>query len=227
MSSTPALAGRLIAMLDFLVRLFTENGYLSVFVVLMICGFGLPIPEDISLVAGGVMSGLGYANVHTMCAVAIVGILAGDVLMFVLGRIYGERALRLRWVAYLLTPRRYAMVQAKFSRYGNRLMFIARFLPGLRSPIYLTAGMTRRVSFMRFFLLDTFAALISAPIWVYLGYYGAKNHEWLLTWLDRGKIIVMLVAALILFFVARYFWKRTARRRTLLRLRQSRRKPQA
>ncbi len=211
-------------MLDFLVSLFTQNGYVAVFIVLMVCGFGLPIPEDITLVAGGVIAGLGYANVHLMVAIGIVGILAGDVLMFMLGRHYGERALRLRWVAYLLTPRRYAMVQAKFSRFGNRLMFVARFLPGLRSPIYLTAGMTRRVSFMQFFLLDAFAALISAPIWVYLGYYGAQNHEWLLKWLDRGKVIVLVVAAIILAVVVRYFWRRSTRRRTLLRLRQSRRR---
>jgi len=211
-------------MLDFLVSLFTQNGYVAVFIVLMVCGFGLPIPEDITLVAGGVIAGLGYANVHLMVAIGIVGILAGDVLMFMLGRHYGERALRLRWVAYLLTPRRYAMVQAKFSRFGNRLMFVARFLPGLRSPIYLTAGMTRRVSFMQFFLLDAFAALISAPIWVYLGYYGAQNHEWLLKWLDRGKFIVMGVAAVILAMVVIYFWRRTARKHALQRLRLTRRR---
>ncbi|HET9033371.1 MAG TPA: DedA family protein [Dokdonella sp.] len=211
-------------MLDFLVNVFTQNGYAAVFIVLMICGFGLPIPEDITLVAGGVIAGLGYANVHVMCAVGILGILAGDVLMFVLGRIYGERALRLRWIAYLMTPRRYALVQAKFSRYGNRLMFIARFLPGLRSPIYLTAGMTRRISFVQFFLMDAFAALISAPIWVYLGYYGAQNHEWLLKWLDRGKFIVMALVAVILTGVVFYFWRRTARKRELMHLRQSRRK---
>ncbi len=213
-------------MLDFLVSAFTQNGYVAVFIVLMICGFGLPVPEDITLVAGGVIAGLGYANVHVMAAVGIVGILAGDVLMFMLGRHYGERALRLRWIAYLLTPKRYALVQAKFSRYGSRLMFIARFLPGLRSPIYLTAGMTRRISFIRFFLLDALAALISAPIWVYLGYYGAQNHEWLLKWLDRGKVIVMVVAAIILAVIVRYFWRRSARRRALLRLRQTRRQQQ-
>jgi membrane protein DedA with SNARE-associated domain len=222
--STPATSGLLIDMLDTLIRFFTENGYLAVFTVLMICGFGLPIPEDISLVAGGVIAGLGYANVHLMALVAFVGVIAGDVLMFIIGRVWGERVLRVRWIAYLLTPRRYAQVQAKFSRFGNRVMFVARFLPGLRSPIYLTAGMTGRVSFMRFFLLDSLAALISVPIWVYLGYYGAQNHEWLLKWLGRGKVIVMLVAVTILALVFRYFWRRTARRRALLRLRQSRRK---
>lgn len=213
-------------MLDTLITFFTANGYLAVFIVLMICGFGVPIPEDITLVAGGVIAGLGYANVHTMVVVGLLGVLTGDSLMFIVGRIFGERALRLRWVAYLLTPRRYAQVQAKFSRYGNRLMFIARFLPGLRSPIYLTAGMTRRVSFLRFFLLDGLAALISVPIWVYLGYYGAQNHEWLLTWLGRGKVIVLIVVCILVALAIWYFWRRSARRRTILRMRKLRRSRQ-
>lgn len=224
LSPAPVAAGQLMELLNTLIGIFTENGYLAVLVVLMICGFGLPIPEDITLVAGGVIAGLGYANVHVMVVVGITGVLAGDAIMFMIGRVFGERALRLRWVAYLLTPRRYALVQAKFSRFGNRLMFVARFLPGLRSPIFLTAGMTRRVSFLRFILLDGFAALISVPIWVYLGNYGAQNHEWLLTWLGRGKVILLIGALLVVALIVRYFWRRSARMRTLMHIRERRRR---
>lgn len=209
-------------LLDALIHLFTANGYLAVFVVLMVCGFGIPIPEDITLVAGGVIAGLGYANVHVMCAVGIAGALGGDALMFLIGRHLGSRALRLRWVALLLTPRRYARVQSKFSRYGSRLMFVARFLPGLRSPIFLTAGMTRRVSFTRFILLDGFAALISVPIWVYLGYYGAQNHDWLLLWLKRGKTGIAVVLGVLAVLLLVMLWRRLRRRERLRRLRHSR-----
>lgn len=223
----PASVSPLMDLLDTLIRFFTENGYLAVFVVLLICGFGVPIPEDITLVAGGVIAGLGYANVHVMCVVGLIGVLAGDSTMFIIGRVFGTRALRLRWVAYLLTPRRYARVQAKFSRHGTRLMFVARFLPGLRSPIYLTAGMTRRVSFLKFLALDGLAALISVPLWVYLGYYGAQNHEWLLTWLRRGKFVVFAVLAVLAVIVFIYYRRRILRRRSLLRLRELRRKQRA
>ena len=207
-------------MLDTLVHLFTQYGYHAVFITLMICGFGLPVPEDITLAAGGVIAGLGYANEHLMVAVGIGGVLAGDTLMFVLGRIYGERLLRFRPVALLLTPQRYALVQAKFARYGNRLMFVARFLPGLRSPIYLTAGMTRRVSFIRFFLMDTAAAAVSVPIWVYLGYYGAANHEWLLRWLGRGKAVIGLFTLIVIALASVWIWRRWRRRRDVLGRRQ-------
>ena len=53
-------------MLSLLEAFFTQYGYAAVFFVLVACGFGVPIPEDVTLVAGGVISGLGYANVHIM-----------------------------------------------------------------------------------------------------------------------------------------------------------------
>jgi len=192
----------LMDLLERLIDIFGQNGYLAVFIALMLCGAGVPLPEDITLVAGGVITGLGYGNVHTMFAVSMVGVLLGDSTMFLLGRKYGTRVLKVRFVARLLTPERYAKVQEKFARYGNRMMFFARFLPGMRTAVYISAGATHRVSFWRFFLLDGCAALISVPIWVYLGYFGANNHQWLAMWIRRGQtgLWIALVVALVLLF---------------------------
>jgi membrane protein DedA with SNARE-associated domain len=213
--------------LDLLIRLFTVHGYVAVFVVLLICGFGVPIPEDISLVAGGIIAGLGYADLHTMCAVGLAGVLVGDSAVFLVGRVFGVRALKVRWVAHLLTPRRYAQVQAKFARYGNRLMFVARFLPGLRTAVFLTAGMSHRVSFLRFLLLDGVAALLSVPVWVHLGYYGASNREWLLGWIKRGQGGIAAVAVVLVALAAWALWRRASRRRSLLRAHRTRRAARA
>ena len=193
--------------LQFLITIFTEYGYAAVFLVLLICGFGVPIPEDITLVAGGVISGLGYAHVHTMVAVGMLGVLIGDSCMFLAGRYYGQRLLEHRYFARMMTPERYAAVQDKFERYGNRVLFVARFLPGLRAPIYLSAGMSRRVTYLRFLLLDGTAALISVPVWIYLGYYGASNHEWMLKWLGRGQSLILLLSALVLVCVGIWFYR--------------------
>ncbi len=161
-------------LLERLIGLFAEHGYLPVFVALLLCGAGVPLPEDITLVAGGVIAGLGHANLHAMMAVTLTGVLVGDAGMFLLGRHYGSRLLKWRLFAWLLPPERFARVQCGFDRYGNRLMFVARFLPGMRTAVYITAGSTQRVSFLRFLLLDGAAALISVPAWVYLGYAGRQ-----------------------------------------------------
>jgi membrane protein DedA with SNARE-associated domain len=199
-------------LLERLVTLFAENGYAAVFIALLLCGAGAPLPEDITLVAGGVIAGLGYANVHIMFVVAMIGVLVGDAGMFLLGHHYGAHILKWRVVSRLLTPARYAKVQEKFERYGNRLMFIARFLPGMRTAVYITAGTTHRVSFMRFLLLDGLAALISVPIWVYLGYFGADNHEWLVKWIRRGQSSLWVLGGLVVVVLLVLWWRH--RRRT-------------
>jgi membrane protein DedA with SNARE-associated domain len=201
-------------LLERLVALFAENGYAAVFIALLLCGAGIPLPEDITLVAGGIIAGLGYANVHTMAAVTMVGVLLGDAAMFLLGHHYGEHLLQWKPIALLMPPRRYAKMQEKFERYGNRLMFFARFLPGMRTAVYITAGATHRVSFWRFLLLDGFAALISVPFWVYLGYFGANRREWLLMWIHRGQSSLWVVGSIALFALLTWWLYRRRRRQS-------------
>lgn len=194
-------------LLERLITIFAENGYVAVFIALMICGAGLPLPEDITLVAGGVIAGLGYANVHSMFALTMFGVLLGDSAIFLLGHHYGARMLKWRLVARVLTPKRYAMVQEKFVRYGNRMLFIARFLPGMRTTVYITAGTSHRVSFTRFLLIDGLAALISVPFWVYLGYFGADNHQWLMLWVRRGQSSLWALVGLVVLILLVLWWR--------------------
>lgn len=190
--------------MEFLIEFFSSYGYWAVFLVLLACGFGLPIPEDITLVSGGVISGLGYTNVHWMLVVSMIGVLVGDSTMYWLGRIYGEKILQFPLIRNIVTPSRLASVEEKFEKYGNRLLFTARFLPGLRAAIYLVSGITRRVSFPQFVLVDFFAAIISVPIWVYLGDFGAQNLDWLHKQIQKGQMIIWVGIAILALFL---FWK--------------------
>lgn len=74
-------------LLDSLIDFFTNYGSIAVFGVLLLCGFGLPIPEDITLVAGGVISSIACPvdgtlldalkschEVHYMLVVSMAGV---------------------------------------------------------------------------------------------------------------------------------------------------------
>lgn len=198
--------------LNLLVNFFSDYGYFAVFGVLILCGFGLPVPEDISLVAGGVISALGNTNEHIMFAVGMAGVLIGDAVVFTAGLTFGEKILQNRFVARIITPDRYDTVQRQFEKYGKWVVFMARFMPGLRTPIFLTAGVSKRVSFLRFFITDFLAAFISVPVWVYLGFYGASNFDQLMTWVRQGQITIFLLLAVVIigFVVKKYLKRRNA-----------------
>lgn len=198
-------------MFAFLEAFFVEYGYAAVFFVLVICGFGVPIPEDLTLVTGGVISGMGYTNPHIMFAVGMLGVLVGDGVMFAAGRIWGQKILRFKPIARIMTPKRYEQVQEKFDKYGNWVLFVARFLPGLRTAVFVTAGISRKVSYLRFIIMDGLAALISVPIWIYLGEYGAHNIDWLMAKmhsLQSGIFVILGIGAAV---VAWIWWKKRQR----------------
>ena len=197
--------------MEFLISFFTDYGYWAVLFVLIICGFGVPIPEDITLVSGGVIAGLypESVNSHLMLVVSMIGVLAGDSTMYWLGRIYGTRILRFRPMRKIVTLERLKMVREKFDQYGNRVLFVARFLPGLRAPIYMVSGITRRVSYTRFVFIDFCAAIISVPIWVYLGEFGAKNLDWLHEQIKKGQLVIYILIGVLALYL---FWNGKKRR---------------
>lgn len=196
-------------LLNELVNFFSNYGYFAVFGILIACGFGLPIPEDISLVAGGVISGLGFTNVHIMFAVGMAGVMVGDTAVFLIGQRYGERSLNFRFLARVLTQDVIEKVREKFEKYGTWVVFFGRFMPGLRMPIYFSAGMSRKVGLFRFFFTDFIAAIISVPIWVYLGYYGANNFDELMQWVKQSQITLLVTIGILgLSLVAFFYFKK-------------------
>lgn len=191
-----------------LLPIFTEYGYLAVFIMLLICGFGVPVPEDVTLVTGGVIAGLGYADVNTMFAVGMAGVIIGDGLVFTIGRFKGPRVMQLKTVQRIITPDRFRAAQDAFHKYGRWVMFVARFLPGLRTPVFFTAGMSKRVSFGTWFVMDGLAALISVPVWVYLGYFGARNFDWMFTVLHRFQYGIFALLGLGALVLGVLWWRK-------------------
>lgn len=201
-------------MLDHLIDFFIQYGNFAVFGALILCGFGVPIPEDIVLVAGGVLSGMicesnptflaslkSCHEVHTMFGVAMAGVLIGDSCMYLAGRIFGTKLLEKRFTKKLLPQKRVNWVQKKFERYGSYFVFAARFMPGLRSPIFIVAGMSRRVSYLKFLITDGLAALISVPVWVYLGFWGERqlsDTQLLETYVKKGQLSLLIILSVVI-----------------------------
>jgi membrane protein DedA with SNARE-associated domain len=192
---------------------YESFGYIAVFGVLLLCGFGLPIPEDISIIAGGVISGLGYTSVHLMLGICLAGVLIGDIIIYQIGRFFGQKIFKTKLGNRILNHTWYDRIHKSFQKNGKMVLFAARFMPGLRTPIFLTAGITRFVGFWQFVLIDGLAALISVPLWIYLGYYGASNRVTLLHLIRDTKIsiAVFLLVIIVIYFVSKYLKNRLAK----------------
>lgn len=140
------------------------------FFVLVLCGLGLPIPEDIVLVSAGALAEMEGRGWIEASIVMYAGVMLGDSTIFFAGRYFGVRLRTARWFQKIFSEKKQAKVEMLFERYHSMVLFVGRFLPGLRAPIFFTAGSTR-VSYWKFFFFDGLAAIISVPFFVWLGHW--------------------------------------------------------
>jgi membrane protein DedA with SNARE-associated domain len=174
------------------------------FLILILCGLGLPVPEDVVLVAAGALAQIDGRNWLETSLVMYAGVMLGDSTIFFAGRFLGAKLRNSRWFQRYFSEKKQSKVEDLFERYHSWVLFVGRFLPGLRAPIFFTAGSTR-VRYWKFFFFDGLAALISVPFFVWLGHWlwfkFSDDISQLERALSRTQSYTMLVAALILLVV--------------------------
>jgi membrane protein DedA with SNARE-associated domain len=143
----------------------------------------------------------------------MVGAVVGDMVMYGLGRKFGRGLLQRRgYLHSLLSAERERQIEEQFRLHGLKVLFAARFLVGIRTPIYITAGILK-VPFRRFIVADMFCAAVVIPLFFGVAYLFSDHVNRLWQLLRRAEIAVsatVVVAAIAAVFVVRYVRKRRA-----------------
>jgi len=175
--------------------------YLGPFLVLLLCGLGLPLPEEVTLIGAGILVSQGRVDFVLISATCSVAILLGDMSPFFLGHHFGESVLRIPLIAKMLHPERFARVEKRFLDHGNWATFLCRFLPGIRIPGYFVAG-TVGMKFWRFLVLDSLGVLISVPVSIHIGRLFGDQMDRLKTTMQSLHLVLgFLVVALVIVLV--------------------------
>src|SRR5512141_2685203 len=80
--------------------------YLCIYAMLLLSAMGMPLPEDLTLVAAGYLTGKGLAQPIPVAVVGILGVVTGDQFVYSLGRRFGPRIVRHRWFSRVLPEKR-------------------------------------------------------------------------------------------------------------------------
>jgi membrane protein DedA with SNARE-associated domain len=192
-------------MLEFLNEYPPHLIYVILFVLLLLCGLGFPMAEELVLLLGGALVASRVLHPLLMLLVHYLGVLIGDVFLFGLGRGVSSRLSRsprfTAWFAHKLERGR-----PFFVRYGDTTVFLARFIPGLRAPTFLIAG-TMQMSLWRFVSIDALASLIFVPVLCAMGYFFVDQRDTIAAWFrntERG--VVTLLMLVLLGWLSRRYW---------------------
>jgi membrane protein DedA with SNARE-associated domain len=185
-------------------------GLVAVFLALMLTPFGLPIPEDVSLLAAGILTATGHAALPQALIVGYIGVLGGDIISWTFGRRVGLQPTG--FIARLVGPEDIARIERFYRRYGSWAIVIARQFPGMRMPAFFFAGASG-VSLPRFLLLDGGAAIITVGVFVTLGRVFADDLSEVIAFMDEFRFYAGMVVGLLVALVVWRIVKRFANRK--------------
>lgn len=140
---------------------------LSLFIICFLIALATFISEDLTCFAAGLLVAQGTMGFLPAALACTLGIVLGDVGLYIIGRVFGSRIVQKRPFSWVLTPHKIDVVRHWFDRNGFKVIFISRFTPGTRFVTYVTSGITK-VPLQTFGFYFLFAALAWTPLLVAL-----------------------------------------------------------
>jgi len=149
---------------------------IGLFLILLGGGVGLPLSEDLTLLAAGVLAHQHIFRLRHVILVGFIATVCADWIIYLAGRRYGRAIVTLPVLARLFGAARLDAVQGAIERHGTRAVFAARFMLGFRTATLLAAG-TFRVPAYRFGLAEAAGTAIFVSAMATLGYLFSDRAE--------------------------------------------------
>ncbi len=178
----------------------------SIFLWLFCTGIGIPpVPEEAGILYAASVHAL-HPEVHWWLAwpACGLGIVAADCVLYGVGRRWGPKLFEYRWVQKVLSAERRVRIEGHFSQHGMKLLLLARFLPPLRTGVFLIAGATR-YSFTKFLIADLIYAVVGVGLFFFCG-------TWILALVHRFESTAMFIAALAVLCYGLWMYYKLLRR---------------
>jgi len=170
-----------------------------------------PYPSDAFVLVFAFVTGQGNYNVYLVYLLTVIGSITGIMFLYHIGREKGEELIKLfsqSFFGRIFPVRLIEKAKQKFTRRGDIVMLINRFLPGMRAPICFAAGIVR-LNTKKVFLY----CLISATLWnlflVTVGFYvGSTWHDASQFLRNYNTVVAVILVVLLIFYTILFFRKR-------------------
>lgn len=114
----------------------SQYGLVGVSILILSCGIGAPVSQDLIVIIVGFLIGqkvFGYLDALIVCLASII---TADIMLYHIGKLHKY----IPFVHKILTPKRRRWIEGFFKKFGSLSIFLVAFIPGVRSPTFITAG---------------------------------------------------------------------------------------
>src|ERR671931_514678 len=188
-------------LVEFITSFIAQLGYVGIFFLMILESALIPIPSEIIMPFSGFLSSTGRLDPILVTLSGSLGNLVGSVLTYYLG-IKAGRKFIFKYGKYILFREEHLKTTENlFKRYGDRISFVGRLLPGIRTYVSLPAGIGK-TNFTKFVTYTFAGSLVWNSILVYVGMsLGSswKNIDKYSVYLDVATLLA--IAVFIISFV--------------------------
>ena len=179
---------------EFLIVYFTlfieKAGYLGVFVLMTMESMVFPVPSEAVMPFTGFLWFQGKMAFVAIFFASTIGSIVGSLFSYYIGK-YGGKPFINKFGKYLLLNEHHlTQTEQFFQKYGEKTIFISRFIPIVRHLISLPAGVGK-MNIYKFSLYTVAGASIWNAFLAYLGYQLGSRWEIIRKYSEVLDIIVI------------------------------------
>lgn len=166
----------------------------------------------IATVIGGFLASIGVLNIFLVYFLSVFGDLLGDSMWWCVGRMSRGKFLSKVLNFLGVKHERFVKLEDHFKKKALRTLFFGKLVYGFETVSLIAAG-AAKVPFIKFTLYTMLPSIPKSLLFVVIGFYFGSAYDRISKYLDNAELTVGIVvmAALVLFFAYRYFFKRTSR----------------
>lgn len=165
----------------------------ALLIALVLLAAATLVSEDLACIGAGLLVAEGRIGLIAASGACFAGIFIGDSLLYLAGRAVGSRALERAPLRWFISRGAVERARAEFRRRGLTLIFLSRFMPGLRLPTYFACGMLK-TGYLRFAAYFVVAGVVWTPILVWTAsQVGGASGVGGVTWRAVGLMLLLLL----------------------------------
>jgi membrane protein DedA with SNARE-associated domain len=186
-------------LIEFIISFIGQLGYSGIFFLMILESALIPIPSEIIMPFSGFLSSTGRLDPFLVTLSGSLGNVVGSVLTYYLGIKAGRKVI-LKYGKYILFRKEHLEITENlFRRYGDKISFTGRLLPGIRTYVSLPAGIGK-TDFKKFVIYSFAGSLVWNSMLVYVGMNLGRN------WKNIDKYSVYLDVAAVLSVAVFIVW---------------------
>ena len=162
--------------MEQITELLNQYGYIVLYVALMLEMIAMPFPGEALMTYCGFLVFQGQLNWTISIFVATAGVITGMTVAYTVGSTLGN-SFFMKYGKYIhITPAKIIKTSGWFDKYGNKLIPIAYFIPGIRHVTGYFSGIAK-TPYSKFALFAYLGALVWTTVFISLGKVLGSNWQ--------------------------------------------------